>query len=419
MKVSVNKSEVSGKVVAPPSKSYTIRGLMCAALARGESEIIHPLIADDTTAAAGVLGKLGVDIQQKDDLWLVNGGHIHRPHSELYCGDSAATLRFMMAICSLIPSESYLTAGPSLSLRPVKPLVRALKNLGAQITCEDDLPPVTVVGGKLKRRETDIPGNISSQFISALLLIAPFAENGLKIRLTKPLESRSYVMMTLLCLLRFGIQVTKFLDQFVIDRQVYQPARYEVEGDWSTASYFLALGALSGGMEIDNLSSASWQGDRVIMTLLRDMGAPVEVSGTSVKVSKSSLKATTADLSDAIDLLPTAAVLASMAEGESVFTGIARARLKESDRVGAVQEGLLNMGIEVRVEKDKMFVTGGAPKGAVIDSKGDHRMAMAFGVLGSVVGDTVIDGAECVSKTYPQFWDTMKSIGVEVQTDVE
>ncbi len=276
MKVTINKSELKGRVRIPPSKSHTIRGLMCAALAEGESQIVHPLLSDDTEAAADVLGKVGVDIQREDDLWRISGGHLHQPDADLYCGDSAATLRFMTAICSIIPGKSRLTAGSSLSQRPIGPLIRALKKLGVDCSSESGLPPVTVAGGRLKGRETEIPGNISSQYISALLMISPFAAKGVEIRLTKLLESKPYVMMTLICLKKFGIEVVKALDRFVVDRQVYRPARYEIEGDWSSASYFLALGATSGELEIENLNSASWQGDRMILNLLREMGVKIK-----------------------------------------------------------------------------------------------------------------------------------------------
>ena len=419
MKVSIDKSELKGKVSVPPSKSYTIRGLMCAALAKGESKIVHPLICDDTEAAANVLGMVGVDIRQEEDLWRVNGGHFHRADTDLYCGDSAATLRFMTAICSLIPGESRLTAGPSLSKRPIVPLIRALKKLGIDCSSEGGVPPVTIAGGRLKGYETEIPGNVSSQFISALLMIAPFSQKGVKIRLTKALQSRPYVMMTLLCLQRFGIEVSNLLDKFLVGRQVYQPADYEIERDWSSASYFLALGATCGELEIENMRLASWQGDSAMLNLLRDMGAKVKVASGSIVVEKSDLKAIKADLSDCIDLLPTLAALAALADGVSEFTGIERARIKESDRVSAVKEGLENMGIEVSEYDDKMIITGGVPKGAVIDSKGDHRIAMAFSIIGSAVGETVIDGAECVSKTFPRFWDVLKSVGGGIQTDVE
>jgi len=161
------------------------------------------------------------------------------------------------------------------------------------------------------------------------------------------------------------------------------------------------------------------QGDKVILDFLRDMGAGVEVGEDSVVVRKSRLNAIRADLSDCIDLLPTMAVLAAVADGESEFIGIDRARLKESNRVSALREGLERMGIKVREERNTLTVAGSMPKGSVIDSKGDHRIAMAFSILGSVVGETIIDGAECVSKTFPEFWDILKSIGGKVEINGE
>jgi 3-phosphoshikimate 1-carboxyvinyltransferase len=265
----------------------------------------------------------------------------------------------------------------------------------------------------------ELAGDISSQFVSALLFISPFAEEGMTIRLTTPLESKPYVMMTLDCLQRFGITVgfSEELDEYEIVKQQYKPAEYEVEGDWSSASYFLALGAVSGEVEVDNLNPDSLQSDKIVLNLLRDMGALVEVNRSSIMVRKSRLNAISADLSDSIDLLPTMAVLAAVADGVSEFTGIERARLKESNRVAAVKAGLERMGIEATEERNKLLVTGSEPAGSVIDSRGDHRIAMAFSILGLVAGGTVIDGAECVSKTYPQFWDELKRIGGEVKLD--
>ncbi len=419
MKASVDKSEVKGKMRAPSSKSYTIRGLMCAALANDESELIHPLNSDDTEAAIDVLSKVGVHLRQEEELWQVTGGNLHEPDTDLFCGESAATLRFMTAICSLIPGKCRLTAGPSLSKRPIRPLVQALRQLRVNCSCQGELPPVIVDGGRLKGGVTELPGDISSQFVSALLFISPFAEEGMIIRLTTPLESKPYVLMTLDCLERFGITIgfSEELDEFEVIKQTYEPAKYEVEGDWSSVSYFLALGAISGEVEVENLKPESLQGDKMMLNFLRDMGALVKVNKNSVMVKKSRLNAIRADLSDCIDLLPTMAVLAAVADGVSELTGIERARIKESNRVAAVKEGLERMGIKVTEERNRLTVTGSEPKGALIDSKSDHRVAMAFSILGSVAGGTIIDDAECVSKTYPEFWDELKSIGGEVKID--
>ncbi len=419
MKALIHKSEVKGKVRAPSSKSYTIRGLMCAALAKGESEILHPLSSDDTEASIDVLSKVGVHIRQEEDLWRVAGGNFHKPDTELFCGESAATLRFMTAICSLIPGKCRLVAGPSLAERPIEPLVQALRQLGVDCSSQDETAPVIVEGGRLKGGVAELAGNISSQFISALLFISPFAEEGVTIRLTTPLESKPFVLMTLECLRRFGIGVAfpEALNQFEISKQTYRPAKYEVEGDWSSASYFLALGAISGRVEVENLNPESLQGDKMMLNFLRDMGALVEVNKKSVVVKKSRLNALHADLSDCIDLLPTIAVLTAVADGVSELTGIERARIKESNRVAAVKDGLERMGIKVTEERNRLLVTGSEPRGSVIDSQNDHRVAMAFSILGLSCGGTTINDAECVSKTFPQFWDILKSIGGEVKID--
>ena len=419
MKVLIDKSEIKGKVRAPVSKSYTIRGLMCAALAGGESEILSPLTAEDTQAAISVLRQVGIRVHQQEDLWKVMGGNFHKPDADLYCGESAATLRFMMAICSLVPGRCRLVAGPSLARRPVKPLIQALSQLGVNCSSQGEVAPVTVDGGKLKGGVAELPGNISSQFVSALLLISPLADESVTIRLTTPLESKPFVLMTLDCLERFGIKVESSTDlkQFEVLKQTYKPIRYKVEGDWSSASYLLALGALSGEVEVENLNPQSRQGDKTILDFLRDMGASVEINPNSVIVRKSRLKAIRADLSDCIDLLPTMAILAAAANGISEFTGIDRARLKESNRVAAVREGLERMGIKAVEERNRLTISGSEPKSAVIDSRGDHRLAMAFSILGSSVGETIINDAECVAKTYPQFWEELKNIGGEVKID--
>jgi 3-phosphoshikimate 1-carboxyvinyltransferase len=251
-------------------------------------------------------------------------------------------------------------------------------------------------------------------------------------------------LMTLWCLKQFGINVQTSFDKFVVRRQRYQPARLEVEGDWSSASYFLALGAVSQGIEVENLSTASLQGDRVILDFLRSMGAAVRINGGSVSVSRGELKAINADLSDCIDLLPTLAVLAALANGKSEFTGIERARIKESNRVVAVKENLQKAGIDVTEAGDCLVITGlntpkpvdeskmeevkeepaeveAAPERApvIIDSYDDHRIAMAFGVLGAAIGGITITGAECVAKTFPTFWDTMQRVGVRMEAHGE
>jgi len=419
MRAFISKSEIRGKIAAPSSKSYTIRGLMCTALTKGTSEIISPLISDDTEAAIDVLTNIGVRFSQGTKSWQVTGGDFHIPGAPLYCRESAATLRFMTAICSLVPGQCELHAAPSLAVRPIMPLIKALKQLGIDCHYQKDKKCIVVKGGALKSGVAELPGNISSQFVSALLLISPFVEDEMIIRLTASLESKPYVLMTMECLQEFGITVSfsEDLREFVTPRQPYNPVKYTVEGDWSSASYLLASGALCGEIKVSNLHPRSLQGDSLIVDFLKEMEAPVTTVKGSVTVKRSRLKAIKADLTDCIDLLPTLAVLAAAARGTSVFTGIERARLKESNRVIAIREGLAKMGIETEEERNRLTITGATPEGAVIDSRGDHRIAMAFSLLGTLAGNTIIKGAECVIKTYPEFWDTLKSIGGEVKLD--
>ncbi|OGN99325.1 MAG: 3-phosphoshikimate 1-carboxyvinyltransferase [Chloroflexi bacterium RBG_13_51_18] len=447
MRVTIGRSNITGAVIAPSSKSMTIRALVCAALSQGESEIINPLVSDDTNAAVNVLTKLGTIIRQEGDVWKITGGRFRVHTGDLDCGESATTLRFMTALCSLIPGRHRLVGGPSLSRRPVGTLVDALVKLGVKASAEKTgQPPVIVEGGPFKGGITDIAGNVSSQFISALLLISPFAPKAVSIKLTTPLTSKPYILMTLRCLKQFGIDVNRQGNMFVVVRQKYCPASVKIEGDWSSASYFLALGAMSEeGVVVQNLNTASLQGDRVIVDMLRNMGARIRISGSNVLIAHGRLRAIKADLSDCIDLLPTMAVLAAMARGTSELTGIQRARLKESNRVSAVREGLVKLGITVTEEDNRMkivginalisaddenvdetldeaptaaqFFAGASQESIAIRSHDDHRIAMAFAVIATVIGGVAVRDAECVTKTYPAFWQDFQKIGGEIQID--
>jgi 3-phosphoshikimate 1-carboxyvinyltransferase len=303
--------------------------------------------------------------------------------------------------------------GSSLAKRPIEPLIRALRKWGAKIEWSPSYG-ITVRGGKLDGGITEIPGNISSQFISALLLVAPLTERRSIIRVTSPLESRSYVLMTLECLRSFGIQIetSDALNEFQSTSQAYQTSNYKVEGDWSSASYLIALGAAGGEIKLSGLNLSSLQSDRIMLDLVKEMGARLIVEGNCLIVKTGRLRAIKADLNECIDLLPTLAVLASLAEGTSEFTGIRRARLKESDRVLAISTNLQNSGIKVKIEDNRICITGGKTSSAVINPYGDHRIAMAFSIVGAAKGGILIENAECVSKTYPDFWTVLKNSGV-------
>ena len=418
MKITISRSQIQGRVEAPPSKSYSIRALMCASLAPGSSYIRFPLEADDTQAAREAVSRIGAAVRPVRLGWQVNGGNLKAPEGEIFCRESAATLRFMAAIAAVIPNTTRLVPGPGLARRPVAPLLAALNSLGAGGRQEGAV--VIISGGNLAGGDVSLEGGVSSQFISALMLAAPLMEKGLTIHITTPARSSSYIEMTAACLKEFGIRVKVAPDMssVSIPRQPYQAAAYDVEGDWSQAAALLALGALAGEVLVTNLNAESLQGDRKVLNLLQKMGARFTMRRSSVLISRSRLHAISADLSDCIDLLPVMAVVAAAAEGHSYFSGIASARHKESDRVGAVITELGKMGIRTIEEEDRLGVIGGQPVGTLLDSHADHRLAMAFGVLGAAVGDTAISGAESVSKTYPGFWKALESLGGVVSSDV-
>ncbi|TFG44911.1 MAG: 3-phosphoshikimate 1-carboxyvinyltransferase [Dehalococcoidia bacterium] len=419
MKAIIAKSNIGGVITTPPSKSYTIRALLAAALASGQSRIFNPLVADDTEAAAEVLTQLGAGIKRQTDCWEVTGGNLappSSPHQKLNCRQSAATLRFLAPICAALQGTSCITFAPGLARRPMTPLFDIFQQLGVRSELTENSLNIHGTGGQFKSNEVSLPGNISSQFISGILMATPLASEGLTIHLTTPAESKNYLRMTIDCLQRFGINVEydDNLEEFRVEHQAYQPTDYIVEGDWSSASYFLGMGALSGPVTVTGLNADSFQADRFMLNCLRRMGAEVIINGDSVTVNSSPLRKTDTGLNEAIDLLPSVACLAGVSAGESVITGLDRARLKESDRVTAVADNLKQMGIKVIEESDRLTITGGTPRGAVIDSFDDHRIAMAFAMLAAICGDTVIEGAECVNKTYPDFWEDFQKVGGKV-----
>ena len=414
MNVVVRHSETSGMIAAPPSKSMTHRALVLSALADGKSTIANPLTADDTEATASVLRGLGVGLV-RGEKWTVEGGKFKVPKADLHCGESGTTLRFMAAACALAKGECRLTGGKSLSARPVGPLLDALAQLGVKSTSRGGLPPVTIKGiGRIGGGETRLPGDVSSQFVSALLTVAPLADTPVEINLTTPLESRPYVAMTMDAMRAFGVEAWASRDMRWLKASLgpYRASTVEVEGDWSSAAYALAAAALTGGVTLRGLNLNSSQADRTIIEILSRMGADVSTGGGAVRVAKSTLRGINVDLSDCPDLFPIVSALCAAAEGESILTGLGRLKLKESDRLAAMAEGLTRMEIKMRCDSDSAKITGGAPRGAELDPWGDHRIAMSLAVLAlAAEGETKINDAGCVSKSYPGFWDDLAAIG--------
>ena len=418
MKLTIKPSAVSGNVVAPPSKSMTHRALAIAALAPGRSKVRNPLLAKDTEATSTILQKIGVKITFGKD-WLIEGGNLQAPTEELYCGESGTTLRLMAAICALIDGECRVTMGSSLSTRPITPLLEALEQIGVHSKAQEGYGLATIIGtGRINGGVARLRGDISSQFVSALLTVAPLADSPVRIELTTKLESRPYVAMTMDVMSAFGIEAKASHDmrRFTAPLKPYETTTLTIEGDWSSASYPLVAGAMAGDVMVKGLKPSSFQADKAMLSLLMEMGADISVTGYDVKASSSTLHGIDMNLSDCPDLFPIICVLCAAADGVSHLTGLARLKLKESDRISAMAQGLTRMGVNIRYDKDSASIIGGPIQGSEVESFGDHRVAMSLAVLAlKARGETTIRDAECVSKSYPGFWDDLESIGVRIK----
>lgn len=410
-----------GEITAPPSKAYTQRALFTALLSRGVTRIETPLSCDDTEATMNAISSLGASVKREEEakVWAVRG--IGRPKAtvkEIHCGESGVTLRFTIPIASLTGAGIRLTGGGSLMRRPIEPLSEAMNQLGVRVVAERDW--VRVEGGPPKGGEAYIRGDISSQFISGLLLAGPMMARGLHLKLTSPLESRGYVSLTIEILNRHGIDVKSNdeMSSFKIPSgQRYRPAAHRVPGDYSSAAFAMSAAAITGSkLLVRGLKRENREPDSALVEILSQMGIQTSFMKEGVSVEGSRPRAVTVDLRDFPDLGPVMAVLGCYADGETRITGAGRLRYKESDRLAAVTAELRSLGAEIEETEEGLLASGRRSLNAgVVHSHGDHRIAMALSIAAMGARDAVvIKGAECVSKSYPNFFDDLRSLGVEI-----
>lgn len=418
MSIKVNKSLLKGIISAPSSKSMTHRAVILAALSKGTSTVIDPLISEDTMTTAKNLEKIGAKITKTGTTWTINGGKLTSPREPLDCHESGTTLRLLTGISSIIKGATTLTGAPSLMRRPMKPLIDGLTRAGIKVEVHQKQHLLVVHGGVLQGGEVSIRGDISSQYVSSLLLVAPYAETTLTVKVTTHLESKPYVQMTIDAMKAFGVNVEQSDDMRTLttSRSEYKPTRIRIEGDWSSAAFIIVAGVLGGEVTVENLNFESSQADQAIISILEEMGAKIKTNKEIVVSKKSRLNSIDTDLSDCPDLFPIVAVLCASANGTSVLRGIERLRIKESDRIQSMVDGLTVMGCEIKVGKNTVTITGSSLKGAKINPYNDHRIAMSFAVLGlSVDEGTEIMDPECVAKSYPEFWSHMEQIGAKME----
>ena len=413
MEKHVSKGTVSGSVTPPSSKSYAQRCIAAALLCHGETVIRNVEMCDDTRAALRVAEALGAGINRLDEhTYSITGGL--NPHSDvLDIGESGLSTRLFTPIASLCSRPITVTGRGSIMSRPVDMMTAPLRSLGVRVQDNEGRLPMTVQG-PVHGGSVHVDGSVSSQFVTGLLMSLPLAQADTTIYVND-LKSIPYVDMTIETMNRFGVEIQHrdYSEFYIPGSQSYAPADFAIEGDWSGASCLLAAGATAGSITVRNLSGVSMQADVAMISALTRAGAEVISTSDSLTVSKRELNAFCFDATSCPDLFPALAALAASCSGVSEIKGTSRLLHKESNRALAVAEEYGRLGIEVDITSrpDTMLIHGGPMQGAKVDSHGDHRMAMSLAVAAlSAEGTTTIRGAECVAKSYSDFWEDFKTI---------
>lgn len=405
-------------VSVPGSKSYTHRIFIAAALSGGRCRISNALRSEDTDLTLKALRQLGANVEEEaNDRLTISGcdGRFASVKQPIFLGNSGTSMRLLAGVAALGQGGIVLTGSERMQQRPIQELLDALHGLGIAARCVEDngSPPVEVIGGRFAGGTTRVDCRVSSQYLSALLLIAPFAENPVDIEVSHGPVSRPYVDLTVDVMKRFGIEVARSgYERFqVAGGQRYRAGDHAVEPDSSQAGYFWAAAAVTGGsVKVLGTRPDSRQGDVRLAACLERMGCTVIAEADGIRVQGGPLKAIEVDMADMPDMVPTLAVVAAFADGTTVISNVAHLKAKESDRLGAVATELAKMGIEVARSESGLVVKGGKPKAAVIDTYDDHRIAMSFAVAGLAVPGIRISEEMCVAKSFPNFWKVFKSL---------
>jgi len=404
-------------ITIPGSKSYTHRAFILSALADGESILISGLRSEDTDYTVQGLMKFGVPISWEGDVAHVfgKGGELRAPAEVIYVGNSGASMRFLTALSALKDGRTLLDGSERMRKRPIGDLLDSLQMLGARAYSQEGsgYPPVVVESKGLAGGIAKIKGEESSQFLSALLMVAPYSQKDVCLEVTGQLASKPYVDITLDIMSAFGVEVQNegYHSFLVRAGQSYLPQKYRIEGDASNASYFFSAAAVSRGrLKVRNFNPVSLQGDRGFLDILKKMGCEVILREDGVEVRGRELQGIEIDMNGMPDLVPTLAITAAFAQGKTVIRNVGHLHLKESDRIQALAVELSKMGIRVEEGEDWLRIEGGKPHGAEIESYNDHRIAMSFAVAGLVVPRVKIKGERCVDKSFPEFWEKLQTL---------
>ncbi len=419
-------------VNVPGSKYIANRIVTLAALAEGISEISNVPNNDDINNLIKALQRVGVNIKQNNDKTVIYGttGKLEPTTCIISVGDSGTLLRFITSIAGLADKTIVITGSKRIKERPIGELLTSLNHLGIKAISlnkeNNNCPPLEIKGGTLTGGKTKLRGDISSQFISSLLIIAPFAKNNVEIEVTTQLVSEEYVEMTIEAMKLFGVEVDKIKNKSknnsyrIKTGQKYKAIKYTIPSDWSSASYFMGAAAITQGkITISNVDYTMPQGEALFADCLKEMGCNIIKEKHQQQITVEGckqLKAITKDMNNMPDVVQTLAAVAVFAEGTTTITNIKQLHDKECDRIEDTAAELRKVGIEVTARTDSISITGNKKvSGAMLESHNDHRMAMSLALLGLKMQGIKINGAEAAAKSFPEFWKKLEEIGVEVK----
>ncbi len=413
MTVKCTPSEISGTIRAISSKSDAHRILICAALSQNKTRIFCNVMSKDIAATVFCLKSMGTDISVDGDIITVIPKGFNN-EATIDCYESGSTLRFLMPVVSALGIDTTISGHGRLPQRPISPLKEEMEKKGITFHTGNVFP--LHLTGQLKSGEYEIAGNISSQFITGLLFALPLLDGDSKIKLIPPVESKSYLDITVSVLNKFGVKIDEKDNTYIIkgNQKYISPEVIAVEGDWSNASFFLCAGALSGkGVTVTGLDTNSPQGDKKILEVLKNIGADVKISGNEITVTKNVLKAITVDAADIPDAVPIISVVASACSGDTRIINAGRLRIKESDRIKSVIEMINSVGGNVEETDDGMIIHGGVGlNGGVVNGYNDHRIVMSASILSSLCKEEVIiTDSNAVEKSYPDFFADFNKTG--------
>ena len=412
--------QVSGTIRPPGSKSITNRALACAAMADGTTSLRGVLDSEDTRWMIEGLQRLGLELRFNRDSHtlqiLGTSGKVPSRQAELFAGNSGTTIRFLTALLATATGQFQLDGVTRMRQRPIGDLANALNQLGTRVWCNNgnDCPPVQIESTGLSGGSASVRGNISSQFLSALLMAAPYAQNPVHVHVEGELVSQPYVSMTLQVMEAFGVKTMNHaMRRFEIQAPAcYQAREYEIEPDATAASYFLAAAAITGGaVTVDGLSrDHSLQGDVQFCGCLEQMGCQVTSAENQITIQASDLRGIDVDMNGISDTVQTLAAVALFANGPTSIRNIGHIRHKETDRIGNLAIELRKLGARVDEHDDGLRITPGPLRSAEVQTYDDHRMAMSLALVGLRVPDVVILDPECTAKTYPDYFQDLQSL---------